>query len=148
MPEVVVEINDRKYRMACEEGQEAHVMSLAERFNRQVDRFKDGFGEVGDNRLTVMAGIALMDELENVKSLPCTGRISSRSRAEDELEEAERKIAALQQNIADLTQAGHELSAESEELEHSFAKRLNDVARKIEAIATAIDETGAANTGG
>src|SRR5688572_75992 len=126
MPEVVVEINDRKYRMACEEGQEAHVMSLAERFNRQVDRFKDGFGEVGDNRLTVMAGIALMDELE----------------------EAERKIAALQQNIADLTQAGHELSAESEELEHSFAKRLNDVARKIEAIATAIDETGAANTGG
>jgi cell division protein ZapA len=126
MPEVVVEVNDRKYRMACEEGQEAHVMSLAERFNRQVDRFKDGFGEVGDNRLTVMAGIALMDELE----------------------EAERKIAALQQNIADLTQAGHELSAESEELEHSFAKRLNDVARKIEAIATAIDETGAANTGG
>jgi cell division protein ZapA len=126
MPEVVVEINDRKYRMACEEGQEAHVMSLAERFNRQVDRFKDGFGEVGDNRLTVMAGIALMDELE----------------------EAERKIAALQQNIADLSQAGHELSAESEDLERSFAKRLNDVARKIEAIATAIDETGAANTGG
>ncbi len=126
MPEVVVEINDRKYRMACEEGQEAHVMSLAERFNRQVDRFKDGFGEVGDNRLTVMAGIAVMDDLE----------------------EAERKIAALQQNIADLTQAGHELSTESEDLERSFAKRLNEVARKIEAIATAIDETGAANTGG
>ena len=126
MPEVVVEVNDRKYRMACEEGQEAHVMALAERLNHAVDRFKDGFGEVGDNRLTVMAGIALMDELE----------------------EAERKIAALQQNIAELTQAGHELTQESEELERSFAKRLNDVARKIEAIATAIDETGAANTGG
>ena len=126
MPEVVVEVNDRKYRMACEEGQEAHVMALAERFNRQVDRFKDGFGEVGDNRLTVMAGIALMDELE----------------------EAERKIAALQGNIVELTHAGHELTQESEELERSFAKRLNEVARKVEAIATAIDETGAANTGG
>ena len=126
MPEVVVEVNDRKYRMACEEGQEAHVMALAERFNRQVDRFKDAFGEVGDNRLTVMAGIALMDELE----------------------EAERKIAALRQNIVELTQAGNELTQESEELERSFAKRLNEVARKIEAISTAIDETGAANTGG
>jgi cell division protein ZapA len=126
MPEVVVEVNDRKYRMACEEGQEAHVMALAERFNRQVDRFKDGFGEVGDNRLTVMAGIALMDELE----------------------EAERKIAALRQNIVELTQAGNDLTQESEELERSFAKRLNEVARKIEAISTAIDETGAANTGG
>jgi cell division protein ZapA len=126
MPEVIVEINDRKYRMACEEGQEAHVVSLAERFNRHVDQFKDGFGEVGDNRLTVMAGIAVMDELE----------------------EAERKIASLQQDLAALTQAGQELSAESEELERTFANRLNEVARKVEAIATAIDETGAANTGG
>jgi cell division protein ZapA len=126
MPEVVVEINDRKYRMACEEGQEAHVMALAERFNRQVDQFRSGFGEVGDNRLTVMAGIAVLDELE----------------------EAERRIAALQQNIEELTQAGHALSAESEALEQRFARRLNEVARKIEAIATAIDETGAANTGG
>jgi cell division protein ZapA len=126
MPEVIVEINDRKYRMACEEGQEAHVVALAERFNRHVDLFKDGFGEVGDNRLTVMAGIAVMDELE----------------------EAERKIASLQQDLAALTQAGQELSAESEELERTFANRLNEVARKVEAIATAIDETGAANTGG
>jgi cell division protein ZapA len=126
MPEVIVEINDRKYRMACEEGQEAHVVALAERFNRHVDQFKDGFGEVGDNRLTVMAGIAVMDELE----------------------EAERKIASLQQDLAALTQAGQELSAESEELERRFANRLNEVARKVEAIATAIDETGAANTGG
>jgi cell division protein ZapA len=126
MPEVIVEINDRKYRMACAEGQEAHVAALAERFNRHIDQFKDGFGEVGDNRLTVMAGIAVMDELE----------------------EAERKIASLQQDLAALTQAGQELSAESEELERKFASRLNEVARKVEAIATAIDETGAANTGG
>jgi cell division protein ZapA len=126
MPEVTVEINDRKYRMACEEGQEAHVMALAERFNKHVDQFKDGFGEVGDNRLTVMAGIAVMDELA----------------------EAERKIAALKQDIAALTQAGHEVSAESEELERRFAKRLNETARKVEAIATAIDETGAAGAGG
>jgi cell division protein ZapA len=126
MPEVIVEINDRKYRMACEEGQEAHVVALAERFNRHIDQFKDGFGEVGDNRLTVMAGISVMDQLE----------------------EAERKIAALQQDIAALTQAGQELSAESEELERNFVKRLNEVARKVEAVATAIDETGAANTGG
>jgi cell division protein ZapA len=101
-------------------------MALAERFNRQVDQFRDGFGEVGDNRLTVMAGLAVLDELE----------------------EAERKILALQRSIAELTEAGHELSAESEQLEQRFARRLNEVARKIEAVATAIDETGAASTGG
>ena len=126
MPEVNVEINGRKYRMACEDGQEAHLLGLAERFNRHVDAFTGDFGEIGDTRLTVMAGIAVMDELA----------------------EAERRIAALKQDIASLSQAGEELTSESEDLERSFAKRLNEVARKIEAIATAIDETGAAGASG
>ena len=43
-----------------------------------------------------------------------------------------------------LTSAGEALSHEAEELERKFAKRLNDAARKIESIAVAIDETGAA----
>ena len=126
MPEVTVEINDRRYRMACEEGQEEHLMRLAQDFNRRVDELKYGFGEIGDNRLTVMAGIAVLDELA----------------------EAERRIAALKQDIADLTNAGNQLTAESEALERRFAKRLNEVARKVEAVATVIDETGAASTGG
>ena len=122
MPEVNVEINGRKYRMACEEGQEPHLQALAERFNKHVDVFKGDFGEIGDNRLTVMAGIAVLDELV----------------------EAERRIAVLQQDVANLTHAGEELTHEAEELERKFAKRLNEAARKVEAIATAIDETGAA----
>jgi cell division protein ZapA len=122
MPEVNVEINGRKYRMACEEGQEPHLLALAERFNKHVDMFKGDFGEIGDNRLTVMAGIAIVDELA----------------------EAERRIAVLQQDVANLTHAGEALTQEAEELERRFAKRLNEAARKVEAIATAIDETGSA----
>ena len=121
MPEVNVEIDGKKYRMACEEGQEAHLMELAERFNRTVVQLKGSFGEIGDNRLVVMAGIAVLDELA----------------------EAEDRIEALKQDIADLTAAGHELSSEAEELEQKFARRLSEAARKVEAIAQAIDETGA-----
>jgi len=47
--------------------------------------------------------------------------------------------------VATLTEAGHALTQESEELERRLAKRLNEAARKVEAIATAIDETGAAS---
>lgn len=126
MPEVNVEINGRKYRMACEDGQETHLMGLADRFNKHIDAFKGGFGEIGDNRLTVMAGIAVLDELA----------------------EAERRIAQLKQDVANLTQAGEALTHEAEDLERRFAKRLNEAARKVEAIATAIDETGTASAGG
>ena len=90
MPEVTVEIAGRRYRMACEEGQEEHVLALAARFNKSVDGLKGAFGEVGDTRLTVMAGIAVMDELV----------------------EAERQIAALRDDLANLTHAGEELGAE------------------------------------
>lgn len=121
MPEVNVEIAGRRYRMACEEGQEEHLMGLAARFNQSVDAMKASFGEVGDTRLTVMAGIAVLDELV----------------------EAERQIVQLRQDVASLTRAGEEVSAESEELERRFARHLTDVARRIEAVATAIDETGA-----
>lgn len=124
MPEVNVEINGRKYRMACEEGQELHLQGLADRFNKHIDAFKGTFGEIGDNRLTVMAGIAVLDELLD----------------------AERRIELLKQDVARLTEAGEEVSREAEALERSFAKRLNEAARKIEAVATAIDETGAAGS--
>ena len=50
--------------------------------------------------------------------------------------------------VGRLEEAVQDLTAEADDLERRFAKRLNDVARKVEAIATAIDETGAANTGG
>jgi cell division protein ZapA len=121
MPEVNVEIDGKKFRMACEEGQEQHLLTLAERFNRTVIGLKGSFGEIGDNRLVVMAGIAVLDELA----------------------EAEDRIEALKQDIADLTNAGRELTIEAEELEQNFARRLSDAARKVEAIAQAIDETGA-----
>jgi cell division protein ZapA len=124
MPEVNVEIDGKKFRMACEEGQEQHLMELAERFNRTVIQLKGSFGEIGDNRLVVMAGIAVMDELA----------------------EAEDRIEILKQDIADLTAAGRDISLEADELEQKFARRLSEAARKVEAIAQAIDETGAPTT--
>ena len=125
MPEVNVEINGRKYRMACEEGEEPHLQLLADVFNRKIEALKGSFGEIGDNRLTVMAGIAALDELEA----------------------AQREIAQLRQSVAALTRAGEAMAAETEEVEQKFARQLAEAARKIESIATAIDETGAAPVG-
>ncbi|WP_137153082.1 cell division protein ZapA [Devosia sp. FKR38] len=119
MPEVNVEINGRKYRMACEEGQQKRLIGLAERFNDHVEQLKGAVGEIGDNRLTVMAGIAVVDELA----------------------EAERRIKALETEVLVLTRAGQEVAAEIEALEASFAARLSDAARLIEGVAETLDDT-------
>ena len=118
--EVSVEINGRKYRMACEDGQETHLSGLASRFNAYIDDYKGSFGEIGDNRLTVMAGIAVVDELV----------------------EAERKLAELKSELETVTKAGNDVAAEAEGMEAKFAAKLADVARRIESIATAVDGVG------
>ena len=119
MPEVNVEINGRKYRMACEDGQQQHLIGLAERFNGHVEQLKDAVGEIGDNRLTVMAGIAVVDELA----------------------EAERKIKALESEVLVLTRAGQEVAAEIEALEADFAAKLGEAASALERVAGVLDET-------
>ncbi|NGP18427.1 cell division protein ZapA [Devosia aurantiaca] len=119
MPEVNVEINGRKYRMACEEGQQGHLIGLAKRFNEQVEGLKGAVGEIGDNRLTVMAGIAVVDDLAA----------------------AERRIAELEAHVAELTEAGHEIAAELESTEAAFAKKLNDAAKVLDSVAETLDQT-------
>ena len=66
MAQVTVMIDGKAYRMACEEGQEDHLTELATRFDQYVSHLKGQFGEIGDLRLTVMAGIMVMDELSEV----------------------------------------------------------------------------------
>nr|WP_291364220.1 cell division protein ZapA [Devosia sp.] len=118
VPEVNVEINGRKYRMACEEGQQQRLIGLADRFNTHVEALKGAVGEIGDNRLTVMAGIAVVDELA----------------------EAEKRIKALETEVLVLTRAGQEVAAEIEALEARFASKLSDAAKALEGVAGALDE--------
>jgi cell division protein ZapA len=67
MAQVTVNIDGKQYRMACDEGQEEHLIELASRFDRYVSHLKGSFGEIGDLRLTVMAGIMVMDELNELQ---------------------------------------------------------------------------------
>jgi cell division protein ZapA len=65
MSHVNVTINDRQYRMACEEGQEARLLRLAESLESRIQSLRGKFGEIGDARLTVMAALTVCDELQD-----------------------------------------------------------------------------------
>ena len=63
MSHVNVTINGRQYRMACDEGQEAWLLKLAESLESRIEGLRGKFGEIGDARLTVMAALTVCDEL-------------------------------------------------------------------------------------
>ncbi|VFU10642.1 cell division protein ZapA [Methylocella tundrae] len=63
MAQVAMTIAGRVYRVACDEGEEAHLDELAKKVDGQISVMREKFGEMGDQRLTVMAAVTIADEL-------------------------------------------------------------------------------------
>ena len=67
MGQVSVTLNGRTYRLECGEGEETHLITLAEYLGSHVDTMKRKFGQVGDDRLILMASLLVTDELWDLR---------------------------------------------------------------------------------
>lgn len=65
MAQVSVSISGRKYDIACDDGQEAHLKRLSEYVDKRVGELVAAVGQVGEARLLVMAALLLADELSD-----------------------------------------------------------------------------------
>jgi cell division protein ZapA len=111
--QVNVTINGKHYRMACDDGEEPHLAGLAERLNASIETLRERFGEIGDQRLTVMAAITFADHAA----------------------EAARQIAQLEQQIAESEQARTVASASEAKEQTRVAAAILSVAERIESLA-------------
>ncbi|MBB3658082.1 cell division protein ZapA [Rhizobium sp. BK650] len=112
MAQVTVTIDGKAYRMACEEGQEDHLTDLATRFDRYVGHLKGQFGEIGDLRITVMAGIMVMDEIS----------------------ELTRRVAGLESELETLRSNRDTVLAATARTEEGIAAVLSEVTGRIQGI--------------
>jgi cell division protein ZapA len=64
---VQIEINDRRYAIGCDEGQEEHVLRLARFFDDQIRRLASSVGQIGDQRLFLMGALIVVDEMQELK---------------------------------------------------------------------------------
>ena len=110
MSHVNVTINGRQYRMACEEGQEARLLQLAESFEARIGSLRGKFGEIGDGRLTVMAALTVCDELFDASQ-----RIGSLERELDTLHNG--RTAAADRARATQSAMANALNAAAERIE-------------------------------
>ena len=67
MAQAVVTIAGRTYRMNCDEGEEPHIEQLALQVDSKIAELRGAFGEIGDQRIVVMAALTLADELFAIK---------------------------------------------------------------------------------
>ena len=79
MSQVSVTIDGRKYRLACNEGEEARLESLAGLIDQKIGEMRTTFGEIGDQRLVIMAALTLADNLTEARDEAA----AERKRSED-----------------------------------------------------------------
>ena len=95
MAQVNLNINGRDYLIACEDGEEKHLIFLAEYINQQVDTLVESVGQVGEARLLLMASLMVADELaETTEELDAfkTKKIQAGSLGDEELNGISKRI--------------------------------------------------------
>ncbi|MBV9395149.1 MAG: cell division protein ZapA, partial [Methylobacteriaceae bacterium] len=106
MAQVVVTIAGRTYRMACDDGEEARLEHLARDFDARIAGLRSSFGEIGDQRIIVMAALTLADELA----------------------EAQRQMAELKNLLVDADGATRSREAQSAQRQDRVASALGEAA--------------------
>jgi cell division protein ZapA len=116
MGQVNVTINNRQFRMGCADGEEDHLAGLAKSFDDRINEMRGKFGQVGDDRLTIMAALTIADELaELVKRM----------------QPLEHEVATLKDARVTAAKHSHTASATVASALTSAAERIEDLAKKL-----------------
>ena len=119
--QVTVTINGRQFRMACENGQEAHLLRLAEDLDQRIEKLRTTFGEIGDTRLTVMAALTVADELADVGN----------------------RLRRLEEDMAGVQEARAAATERANATQAAVAAALNAAAERIEKVTKVLNQSRA-----
>ncbi|HUU67455.1 MAG TPA: cell division protein ZapA [Methyloceanibacter sp.] len=121
MGQVTVTLNGRAYRLECSEGEEAHLIELAEYLGSHVDTMRRKFGQVGDDRLILMASLVMGDELWELRG---------------QVEELKTSLAEARRDKAAAEEAARMMQDE-------LTERVSATAERLELLNTQIIQGGA-----
>ena len=64
MAKADIKVRGRSYSVACAPGQEARLIALSRQLDARVQEISNAVGNIGDDRLLLLASLALLDELD------------------------------------------------------------------------------------
>jgi cell division protein ZapA len=111
--------------MACEDGQEDHLVRLARDLDQRIEQLKGSFGAIGDMRLIVMAALTLGDELS----------------------EAAKRLRRLEEELTALQDARVASSERAQAMQVAVANALNSASERIESVTRSLNQSRGENVG-
>ena len=66
MAQVTLRINGHAHTVGCKDGEEGHLLAMAEEVEKRIDKAKSLGVQSGESRLLVMAALLMADELHDL----------------------------------------------------------------------------------
>ena len=67
MANVNINFNGKDYLLSCDNGQEEHLIELAEYLNKKFKELKSELGNIGESKLLLISSIKIIDEYYETK---------------------------------------------------------------------------------
>ncbi len=145
MANVNITFNGKEFLLSCDDGQEEHLMELAEHLNNKFAGLKSKLGNIGENKLLLITSIKVMDEYFETKK-----KIEEKKKELSDLSNKFKELKSLvyhyrdnkEKEIEVLKQNQESFKEEIEKNKEVYEKIIDDAADKIE---TFIQKTNSDN---
>ena len=99
MAKADIRIKGRSYSVACAPGQEARLIALSHQLDARIEDIARAVGNIGDDRLLLIASLALLDELDAAHQAQAAAAGPDIERAANALNNTAARIEALAAKI-------------------------------------------------
>ena len=113
MASIGLDVNGRRYTLGCDDGEEERLSQLGERLDARVRALADQFGQIGDQRLLLMASLTLMDEYDEL-----AGNMEA---------QAESLVSDIQREAENTVEAATRAQVKAADAMDAMAKRVESV---------------------
>ena len=135
MANVNITLNGKEFLLSCDDGQEEHLIELAEQLNNRFASLKSQLGNIGENKLLLITSIKIMDEYFETKK-----KIEEKKKEFNDLSNKFKELRSLVYQYRDNKEKEIEILKENqesfrEEIEKNkevYEKIIDDAAHKIE----------------
>tara|TARA_B100001123_G_scaffold240228_1_gene268768 strand:+ start:347 stop:796 length:450 start_codon:yes stop_codon:yes gene_type:complete len=135
MANVNISFNGKEFLLSCDDGQEEHLLELAEQLNNKFSTLKSQLGNIGENKLLLITSIKVMDEYFETKK-----KIEEKKKELNDLSNKFKELRSLVYQYRDDKEKEIEILKENqenfkEEIEKNkevYEKIIDEAADKIE----------------
>ena len=135
MANVNIKFNGKEFLLSCDDGQEAHLEELSEQLNKKFENLKKDLGNIGENKLLLIASIKIIDEYFETKK-----KIEEKKKEFKDLSNKFKELKSLvyeyienkENEVKQLVNQQEEFKKEIEKNKNDYEKIIDDATNQIE----------------